>query len=149
MMTTGNSNSTLSETSPSVQAHLGILQSVIQRMATNSASCKAWSITVVSAVLVIVADKGKPNFALIALIPTLMFLALDAYYLGLEKAFRATFNDFVNKLHFGTIKPEDLFAVGPTGSESKHQLKALMSFSIWGFYSTLLILIAITRYLVL
>jgi len=28
--------------SPSIQTHLGILQGVIQRMASNSSSCKAW-----------------------------------------------------------------------------------------------------------
>ena len=51
----------LDETSPSVQAHLGIIQGVIQRMATNSAACKTWCITIVSAILVVVADKQNPN----------------------------------------------------------------------------------------
>ena len=67
-MATEQTASPLSETSPSVHAHLSILQSVIQRMASNSTSCKTWFITVVSAILVIVADKGKPNFAFIALV---------------------------------------------------------------------------------
>jgi len=52
---------TYREESPTVQAHLGIAQAVIQRMAANSASCKAWCITLVAAILVIVADKGKPS----------------------------------------------------------------------------------------
>jgi len=43
----------------------------------------------VSAVLVIVADKGKPDFAWIALLPFILFLSLDVYYLTLEIAFRA------------------------------------------------------------
>src|SRR5713101_5141714 len=133
VMTTRPTESPLSETSPSVQAHLGILQSVIQRMAGNSTSCKAWCITVVSAILVIVADKGKPNFAFIALVPTFLFLALDAYYLALEKAFRASYAEFVKKLHAGLATAEDLYAVTPKGSYSKHQLKALASFSVWGF----------------
>ena len=149
MMSTESNESPLSETSPSVQAHLGILQSVIQRMAANSTSCKAWCITVVSAVLVIVADKGKPNFAFIALIPTLLFLALDAYYLALEKAFRVSYNDFVKKLHSGKAKAEDLYSVAPKGNESKHQIEALKSFSVWGFYATLVILIELARSLVL
>ncbi len=132
-----------------MQAHLGILQNVIQRMAANSASCKAWCITVVSAVLVIVADKGKPDFAYIALIPTILFLALDAYYLGLEKAFRSTYNDFVKKLHASQATSDDLFSVAPSGNASAHQVKALASFSVWGFYSTLIILIALARSVVL
>lgn len=148
-MATEHIEQTLTETSPSVQTHLGILQSVIQRMAGNSTSCKTWCITIVSAILVIVADKGKPNFAFIALIPTLLFLALDAYYLALEKAFRASYNDFVRKLHSGKACVEDLYAVAPKGNESKHQIEALKSFSIWGFYVTLLILIELARSLVL
>jgi len=148
-MATEHIEQTLTETSPSVQTHLGILQSVIQRMAGDSTSCKTWCITIVSAILVIVADKGKPNFAFIALIPTLLFLALDAYYLALEKGFRASYNDFVRKLHSGKARVEDLYAVAPKGNESKHQIEALKSFSIWGFYATLLILIELARSLVL
>ena len=139
----------LEDTSPSVQSHLGILQSVIQRMSENSSSCKAWCITVVSAVLVIVADKGKPNFAFIAFIPTLLFLALDTYYLALEKGFRASYTDFVKKLHSGTAKAADLFTIEPSGSPSRHRLKAIKSFSVWGFYGTLVLLIALARWLVL
>jgi hypothetical protein len=148
-MDTANSEQPLSEASPSVQAHLGILQGVIQRMAANSSACKAWCITVVSAVLVLVADKGKPDFAYIALIPTLLFFALDAYYLGHEKGFLKTYNEFVQKLHAGKAVPIDLFAVTPSGNLFIHQIRALSSFSVWGFYSTLLVLIAIARSLVL
>lgn len=122
--------SPLSETSPSVQAHLGILHSVIQRMASNSTSCKTWCITVVSAILVFVADKGQPIFAFIALIPTAPLLALDAYYLALEKAFRASYADFAKKLRSGIARTEGLYAVAPMGCYSKHQLEALKSFSV-------------------
>ncbi len=122
MMANEKADPTLSETSPSVQTHLGILQSVIQRMASNSTSCKAWCITVVSAILVIVADKGKPNVDFIALVPTVLFLALYAYFLALEKAFRASYTDFVKKLHSGGAKAEDLYSIAPMGSHSRHQI---------------------------
>lgn len=150
-MTTSSSNqqALLSEASPSVQAHLQIMQSVINRMATNSASCKAWCITLVSAILVIVADKGKPNFAYIALLPTFLFLTLDAYYLALEKSFRSSYNDFVRKVHTGQAVAEDLFAVQPKGRESAHQRAALASFSVWGFYGTLAVLIDVALRLAL
>lgn len=138
----------LDETSPSVQTHLGIMQGVIERMASNSSQCKAWCITIVSAILVIVADKGKPNFAWIALFPSLLFLALDAYYLTLEKAFRASYNLFINKVHNGTLKPEDLYSVAPAGKMGKHRKEALKSFSVWGFYLGLIVLVAVARYVV-
>jgi len=139
----------INETSPSVQTHLGIRQSVIQRMAGNSTSCKSWCITIVSAILVIIADKRKPDFALIAIIPTFLFLILDAYYLGLEKAFRTTYNDFVKKLHSGNAVADDLYAVVPNGSETRHQIDALKSLSVWGFYGLLALLIVVARLLIL
>lgn len=141
--------SPLDESSPSVQAHLSILQGVIQRMANNSSSCKAQCITVVSAVLVIIADKGKPDFAYIALVPTLLFLALDAYYLALEKGFRAAYADFVKRLHAGTALPSDRFEVLPKGSQTALQLASLKSFSVWGFYATLIILVELAHRIVL
>ncbi len=133
------------ENSQAVQAHLGIMQSVIQRMATNSSSCKAWCITLVSAVLVVVADKSKPEYAWIAVIPTLLFLVLDAYYLALEKAFRNSYNDFIDKLHHGRIEPSDLYAFIPSGSLLRQFLKALRSFSVWPMYLTLLGMIYIVK----
>lgn len=43
--------------------------------------------TLVAATLVLVARIGEPMHALIALVPTDLFLVLDAYYLALERAF--------------------------------------------------------------
>lgn len=131
--------------SPSLQTHLSIMQGVIQRMASNSTSCKAWCVTLVSAVLVIVADKGNPDYAWIALLPTVVFAALDAYYLALEKGFRNSYNVFIRKLHTKQLTTEDLYSVSPTGNLSKLQLEALKSFSVWGFYISLIVLIAITK----
>lgn len=136
----------ITEQSPSVQIHLQILQSVIQRMASNSTSCKAWCITIVSAILALIADKEKPELAWLAVIPTALFLALDAYYLALEKACRDSYNSFVEKLHGGQARLEDVFLVAPEGEMSLHQLRALASFSVWGFYSSLALLIFLAKY---
>lgn len=138
-------NNEYSENSLAVQAHLGIMQSVIQRMATNSTSCKAWCITLVSAILVIVADKGKPQYALIAIIPTALFLVLDSYYLALEKMFRQSYNNFIEKLHNGKVAAPDLYAVRPDGSQFKNLFVSMFSFSIWPFYLTLLVMIWLTK----
>lgn len=131
--------------SPSIQTHLGILQNVIQRMASNSSSSKAWCVTLVSAVLVIVADKGKPEYAFIAMLPTLVFAALDAYYLALEKAFRNSYNDFISKLHNKSLSETDLYSVLPKGNMSRLQFDSIKSFSVWGFYISLALLILITK----
>jgi len=139
----------IDESSPSVQTHLGILQTVIQRMAANSNSSKTWCITIVSAVLVIVADKGKPEYAWIAILPTFLFLCLDGYYLALEKSYRGSYNVFIKKLHEGNVTSEDLYSVIPEGNQSKYQIEALKSFSIWGFYLSLFILVGLAKYVVL
>jgi len=135
--------------SQAVQSHLSITQSVIQRMAMNSSSCKAWSITVVSAILVIVADKSKPQYALLAIIPNILFLVLDAYYLSLEKMFRNSYNDFIEKLHKNRIDSSDLFAVVPKGKLFKTFFKSILSFSIWPFYLTLFIMIILAKEIIL
>ena len=131
--------------SPSIQTHLGIMQNIIQRMASNSSASKAWCVTLVSAVLVIVADKGKPDYAYIAMLPTFVFAALDAYYLALEKAFRNSYNDFISKLHNKSLTEVDLYSVAPKGNMSRLQLESAKSFSVWGFYASLAVLIVITK----
>ena len=131
--------------SPSIQTHLGILQNVIERMAANSSASKAWCVTLVSAVLVIVADKGKPDYAYIAFLPTLVFAALDAYYLALEKAFRTAYNECISKLHNKALTEFDLYSVAPKGNMLSLQWASLKSFSVWGFYLSLIVLIFITK----
>lgn len=137
----------LSEPPASIQTHLGIMQSVIQRMATNSTSSKTWCITLVSAILVVVSDKSKADYALLAFLPVTLFLALDAYYLAMEKAFRESYDDFIQKVHTNTLTSADLFYVKPKGTIMEHQIKALCSFSVWGFYLVLTLAIVFARQL--
>jgi len=118
-------------------------------MASNSSSCKAWCITLASAILVIVADKGKPQFALIALIPTLLFCALDAYYLSLEKRFRQSYGSFIEKVHSGKLVASDLYCVSPSGGKFKAFFAALRSFSVWAFYVTLFVMIFLVKSIVI
>ena len=134
--------------SPAVQGHLNIIQAVIQRMASNSTSCKAWSITIVSAILVLVVDKGEPKYALIAGIPTILFLLLDAYYLGLERCFRNSYNEFIEKIHLGNVSNLDLLAINPGELSFKAVFKSMFSFPIWSFYLSLGIMIILEMLIV-
>lgn len=134
--------------SPSVHSYLTILQSVISRMATNSSSCKTWCITLVSAIIVIIADKGKPNYVWISVIPIVLFLLLDSYYLALERQFRNVYNDFIRKLHFGKATVDDVFYLSPqTGASatSLNILKASGSISVWPFYALLAVMLLVVR----
>jgi hypothetical protein len=96
-------------------------------MAANSTACKTWCITLVSAILVIIADKGMPQYASIATIPTILFLILDAYYLSLERMFRNSYNNFIEKLHTGQVVTTDLYAVVPSGKKLKIFAESLIS----------------------
>ena len=143
-------NPPLNENSPAVQTHLNIMQGVINRMAENNRACKVWCVTLVAATLVLVARTGEPQHALIALVPTLLFWVLDAYYLGLERRFRKSYSSCVGKIHDGKIDTADLYTVAPSGSEIGQFCWALFkSFSIWPFYLLVAVTILLTWLLII
>ena len=129
--------------SDAVRTHLSIVQAVIQRMAGNSASCKTWCITLVAAMLVLVARTETAHYVLLAFIPALLFLILDTYYLALERDFRDMYDAFVCKLHKGEVGLSDLYVVRPRGRFCRQFARTLCSFAIWFFYLMLFIIIAL------
>ena len=73
--------------------HLEFIQSTITRMNQNSFQIKGWMITLVSALLALYASSEKVVYILIAIVPTIVFWFLDAYYLQQERRFRGVYND--------------------------------------------------------
>ena len=136
--------------SPGVLSHLTIMQGVIQRMAENSRFCKIWCVTLVSAILVLIAQTGEPRHALIALAPLALFFVLDAYYLALERAFRQSYSAFVEKVHSGEGSATDLYAMAPSGSIGAGVLWAIFrSFSISPFYIVITAMVIVSWQVVL
>ena len=132
--------------SPSVQSHLTMQQGVINRLASNSASCKTWCVTLVSAIVVVVAEHDRPKLLYTALIPIILFFALDAYYLGLERSFRSAYGEFVRKLHAGLATIDDVFILHPASGPPGLMFtvfRAMLSISVWPFYATLAVLLAL------
>lgn len=132
--------------SGAVQSYLGILQGVINRMAANSAGCKTWCITIVSAITVVIADKSNPSYVWVAIVPIALFLFLDAYYLGLEQRLRDSYNNFIKKLHSDEAELEDVFIVNPGGGAQitlASTFKAALSLSVWPFYGLLIVMLSI------
>jgi hypothetical protein len=72
--------------------HLQMLQAVITRMAGNSFLLKGWSVTLVSALFALSADRSNGTFAYVAVLPVLMFWGLDAYFLRQERLFRKLYD---------------------------------------------------------
>lgn len=136
--------------SSSVQSYLNILQGIITRMATNSANCKTWCISLVSAILVVIADKNKPNYALIALVPIVLFCLLDSYYLALERSFRKIYEKFIENLHKQNVQTNEIFVLKlPTEINSNLVWQSIKSFSVWPFYLVLLVTVIIARFVIL
>ncbi len=75
--------------------HLEFIQSAVNRLAANSFQMKGWMLTIVSALLGFFAESGNTKFALVAILPVLVFWGLDAYYLQQERKFRGIYNDVV------------------------------------------------------
>lgn len=78
-----------------VQKHLEFIQNNIARMAQNAFLLKAWSVTLVAAIIALTAREPSVYFVLIALLPALAFWGLDGFYLGQERLFRRLHEDVV------------------------------------------------------
>lgn len=115
-------------------------------MASNSANCKTWAITIISAIVVLLIDKSKTNVFYIAYIPWAMFFFLDCFYLGLERHFRTLYNEFIEKLESNNFDFKAVYKLcGPKKLLKKIGLTicGAWSFSTTPFYAILGILIFI------
>ena len=128
--------------SPSVIAHIDAMQDVIRRMSDNSRSCKLWCVTLVSATLVLIASVGNGTFAWLALIPVGALGFLDVYYLSLEQRFRCAYNEFVFKLHDGSLDQTEVFVIKARGGAVVHVWESVRSTSVWVFYMAMVAVIA-------
>lgn len=77
--------------------HLEFIEAVISRMATNSFLFKGWAITIAAGLSAFAAVDTKHAVLAIALISSLMFWGLDAYYLWLERCFVDLYRDVAAK----------------------------------------------------
>lgn len=104
-----------------------------------------------SAILVLIADKAKPHYVWIGIVPIALFWVLDAYYLALERSFRSAYNSFLKELHEGSATVDDVFMVNP----SKHlkllgeTVASMFSISILPFYAGLALMIEVARRIII
>ncbi len=77
--------------------HLEFIQAEISRMETNSFLFKGWAITIAAALSAFASVETKTVLLLIAVISTIMFWALDGYYLWLERGFIRLHNEVALK----------------------------------------------------
>lgn len=84
--------------STSVQAHINMMQGMINRMASNSANCKLWCITLLVVLLGLFLDKKIARIESCYFVLGIFYF-LDCFYLGLERQFVKTENDFVTRIN--------------------------------------------------
>jgi len=75
-----------------MQAHLAMIQGVVNRLAQSSFLLKGWSVVLVSALLAFAANSSEEIVLYIALLPVVVFWALDGYFLWQERSFRALYD---------------------------------------------------------
>ena len=133
--------------SPSVIAHINAMQAVIQRMSGNSRSCKLWCVTLVSATLLLTASISDGIYPLLALVPITALGFLDVYYLSLEQRFRYAYNEFVTKLHDGSLNQTEVFVIKASGGPAMYVWKSVRSTSVWVFYVAMVaVIVAVAGY---
>ena len=72
--------------------HLELIQSVINRMASNSFALKGWGVTLVAGIFVLAGKDADKLYFLVAYIPIIVFWGLDAYYLLQERLYCALYD---------------------------------------------------------
>ena len=117
--------------------HLKLVQSVIARMAGNSAKVKTWTVSLVTAVVVFSGLSNDPHWLIGAggCIPVLAFWAIDAKYLHLERCYIKLYDAVT------AGKSHKAFELDyrPYVSEVGSAWKTARSWSVLTFYGALLI----------
>ncbi len=73
--------------------YLEMIQSVINRMASNSFLLKGWSVTLVSALFALAAKDSNQFFIYLAYFPCIAFWSLDGYFLWQERMYRKLYQN--------------------------------------------------------
>jgi hypothetical protein len=127
---------------PAFLAHMNMLQSVITRLAGNSASCKTWCSGLVTTVLSLAGSARLPQLLPLALVPILVFAFLDTNYLCEERRFRKRFEELAAEARGGAYGCADLFGFGRPAEWKRPRalLSAFFSWSILSYYGGLIVL---------
>jgi hypothetical protein len=115
--------------------HLEFIQAAIGRMATNSSLFKGWAVTIAAALAAFAAVNTKAAVLAIAFISTLMFWALDGYYLWLERGFV----DLHKAVAAKSEADIDFSMAVDKAHAARRWLRACWRPHLWLFYGTILV----------
>lgn len=120
-----------------VQGFICLLDSIINRMANNSANAKNWLMTLLAAAIAIQWTQNQINQVLWLLLPTIMFMLTDMYYLGMERHFKEIQKTFINSVRAGNDIKELVYNIPKTTKldQLRNTFSTIDSLSIWPFYT--------------
>lgn len=120
-----------------MEAHLSMIQGVVNRLAQSSFLLKGWSVVLVSALLAFAAASSEEAILVVAFLPALAFWGLDGYFLWQERLYRALY-DFVRTQEEADLDYElDTRAVPGLGSQHRW-LNAVSSRTLLVFHGAIL-----------
>ena len=115
------------------------MQGVVNRLATQSASCKTWCLTLVGALISLAGATHVPGIVQFAIFPIVVFAYLDVMYLANERAFRDLFNAAAEAAASGTYPHSRAFYSRPATVDWRLALKAFTSWSVRPVYGLLVV----------
>ena len=125
--------------------HLEFIQSVVNRLATDSFLLKGWSVTLVAALFVLLARSGRLEFVHVSLVPVVAFWGLDGYFLWQERLFRALYD------HVRVLEESDIdFSMDTARFQQGRRrtwIGATFSRTLIGFHGALALVVGIAIYL--
>lgn len=129
---------------PAVVAHMNLIQGIINRLANNSASCKTWCLTLVSALVSLAGATHVPGIVTFALVPVVIFGFTDTMYLAQEKAYRDLHMRTASAVRDGSYVLSNTYeASAPI--KFRGVCSALGSWSIYPVYAGLILAYLVAR----
>jgi len=122
-----------------------IIQGTINRMARNSFLIKAWTVTLVSAILVLTLSFTNIFVLGILIVITVIFWGLDSFYLRFERSYRSLYNAKVNEYNNKTKTSMKLFSMDIKDYKKNEEstLKIMRSDSEKYFYITIIVALSL------
>lgn len=122
-----------------------IIQRTINRMARNSFLIKAWTVTLVSAILVFTLSFINIFVLGILIVITVIFWGLDSFYLRLERSYRSLYKAKVDEYNNETRTTMKLFSMDINDYKKNEEstLKIMRSDSEKYFYITIIVALSL------
>jgi hypothetical protein len=114
--------------------HLEFIQANIARLSNTSFLLKGWSVTVVAGLFALGASERKASIPALAIVLTIIFWVLDAFFLWRERLYRALYDEVRQKRD-----AEIDFSLDASGySDRCKWYSAPCSITLWPFYAFVL-----------